>query len=291
MPKRRRLTDLYRVGQLLTFGSDEGEERVWVNKPNDTTMESIHRRAQAAKSRFVALAENRDCDEYQAALETVRELDDAGNELIVTLALAPELLRARARIEAQLEHDPEGEWAKDDKYQSLLDAWNGDPDNPGLKDAYAKDPEGETVDGKEAITVLEMLQRFNEQVLDAYNAESARIIEEARKVHGDELMHMATVQMMKNDADDFFIKEFYRQAVFYCVRDPEKRQERYFDDLAEVDDLPNTIKDQLKAIIDEHMVMVTEGKDSPATTDGSAPSEPTETVEASQDSGLADAPA
>lgn len=284
MPKKRRLTDLYRRGKLVEFNDDEGDPiEVWLQKPNRIEMESIYRRANAAKSRFQIRSANEDSDEFQASMAAVLDIED--DELLMSLALAEELGRARARCEAQLETDPDGEWAKDDKIQSLYDSWQGDPENPGLKEAYAMDPEGETPEGAEAKEVLEELTRFQTQIDELFARERDALYRDWAGADRDELLRRAAKTFVDNEANDVFLAEFQRQQVFYAVRDPEQRDKRYFGSMEEVDLLDDFLMLQLQGHINEFMVDVSEGKGSAATTDSSPPSDQAEKVDPSQPSG------
>lgn len=291
MPRRRRLTDLYRVGRLIEFndGLDPEPVSVWVQKPNEIEMSNIYRRAGAQKSRFMTRADDVDSDEYQDALGDLRELGD--DDIILTLAMAAETGRARSRIESQLENDPEGEWAKDDYLQGLFDSWNGDAENPGLKDAYALDPEGDTPEGAEALKIMAELKRFQDQVNERFDVERERLLTEWQAMPKDQVEHLAVKHFVENDATEIFMQEFNRQAIFYAVRDPDERDKRYFGTRQEVDLLPDVVVTRLMIEVNEFIVSSSEGKGLPATTDGSPPSEPPETEDTSQDSGLEAVPA
>lgn len=285
MPKKRRLTDLYRRGKLVKFDDGEGDVvEVWLQKPNRIEMESIYRRSNAAKARFQLRASDEDSDEFQAAMAAVLDIEDA--ELLMGLALAEDLGRIRARCEAQLETDADGEWAKDDKLQSLYDSWQGDPDNPGLKEAYAMDPEGETPEGQEAKAVLDELTRFQTQLDELFTVERDALYRDWADADRNDLVRRAARTFVDNEANDSFLSEFQRQQIFYSVRDPEQRDKRYFATLEEVDLLDDRLTLQLQGFINEFMVDVSEGKDSAATTDSSPPSDQDEKVDHSQPSGL-----
>lgn len=284
--KRRRLTDLYQVGKPLVFGEDDGDSEaveVWLHKPNDVEQETIFRRANAAKIKLLKRAANPDSDEFQDALDVVCSLED---DTITNLALAEEFQKARARIEAQLATDEDGEWAKDDHYQSLFDLWRGDDENEGLERRYALDPED-----PEANEVLAELQRFNEQVAEAFEVEQAALLRQAAARPRSEIEAEAAKRFMATQTDDIFMKEYERQYAFYSVREPDDHRARYFERIEEIDELADVVRQRIYAELRLIMLEVGEGKGSPATPAGSASSEPTETVELSQDSGLVDAPA
>lgn len=279
MAKRRRLADLYQVGKTLTFDDGGGEIEIWLQKPNGVEQEAIFRRANAATLRFVRQGENPESDEFADALDVIAQFDD--DETVIRLALSEEFAKIRARIEAQLVAGEDSEWAKDDYYQSVIDAWHGDDDNDGLKKTYALDPED-----TEALACFNELARFNDAVAEAYDAESVSLIAEARTRPWGEVEAQAAKIYVKSTSNDFFMKEYERQFTYYSLRDPDDHLKRYFGTLAEVDELSDVIRKRLSVEINSIMLEASEGKDSPATPDGSPPSEPVETEETSEASGL-----
>jgi hypothetical protein len=82
-----------------------------------------------------------------------------------------------------------------------------------------------------------------------------------------------------------FMKEWNRQQIFFSVRDPDDRHKRYFETLAEVDDLDDKIRQFLEQQNAALFVSNTEGKDSPPSAASSSSSEATSVVEASASSG------
>lgn len=283
MPKKLRLTDLHRRGRELTVKAPEGEIALWMQKPNGPEMESIYRRANAAKARFFTRAEDEDSDEFQEALSTTQSVDDT--EILLGLAYSTDLNRIRARVEAQLETDPDGEWAKDDKLQSLYDAWRGDEENPGLHDTWALDPNAETPEGEEAARVLAELTRFDEAVTAAFEVER----DEFFVVHaGDDLTEVRRLGakvFVGNKAQEVFMREFEKQHIFYATRDFDERDKRYFATVPEIDLLSDEVKATLLECVTGFMLDVVEGKESDVTPDSSPPSEQPETEDASPPSG------
>lgn len=276
MPKKLRLTDLYKVGEEMTFHSEEGKVTVWVQKPNDVQIESIYRRANAAKARYLMTAQDEDSEEYQEAWGIMSELEEV--EDILIFALNEELNRAKARATARIEADER--WSKDDFLQSLFDAWLGDEENPGLHRTYALDPED-----PEALRVFDALREYEEAVNEAFNAERDHLKAEYADEERSKLLDMAARGWIQINADGIQTRELIRQQTFYSVRDKDKHAQLYFGTVAEVDDLPQVIRDQLTHKVTEFILEVAEGKGTAATPDSSLKSEQPETADASSDSG------
>lgn len=286
MPKRRRLTDIMKVGKTVLFEDPDGDVEIWMQKPNKVEMDSIYRRANAEKARFLIRAKDHESDEWMEAYAAVLDMEDG--DLTLNLAMAPDLGRARARIEAQLEFDEDGEWAKEEYLQSLYDLWNGDEDTKGLREHYALDPEGETEEGAKALEVLGELERFRQQVEAAFAVEREAVEAAWRARSPEDVTEIAVEQYLESVANSVFMNEFSRQQIFYACREPDDHLKKYFGTLDEMDELSDTVRLRLDLEITAFMQDVNEGKDSPATPDGSAPSEPPVTEGTSQDSGLVD---
>lgn len=282
--KKRRLVDLYQVGKSVVFDDGEGEIEVWLHKPNDIEQEAMFRRAQAERIKFLRHGRDETSDEFLEAYETIQGFDD--EDLIIDISLLEEINKIRSRVEAQITTDEDGEWGKDDYYQSLVDKWIGDADNRGLKDDYAVDPED-----PEALECLKELDRYNEEVRLAVEVEVDALRTDAKKRPFEQVMADAARQQMKQSSDARFMKEYKRQFLFFAARDPERKQDKYFTSIEEMDICSDPVRQRLYVEINDFMLEVTEGKGSPATPDGSPPSEQPATEEASQDFGHEEAPA
>lgn len=276
MPKKMRLSDLYRVGEEMTFDSESGSVTVWVQKPNDVQIEAIYRRANAAKARYLMTAQDPDSEEYQEAWAVMAELEEV--EDILVFALHEELNRAKTRATAQIEASEK--WSKDDYLQALFDAWTGDDENPGLHRTYALDPEE-----PEALKVFNALREYEEEVNTAFVQERERLKLEYADEDRSVLLDKAARGWIQINADGIQTRELIRQQTFYAVREKDKHAQLYFGTVAEVDDLPSTIRDRLTHKITEYILEVAEGKGTAATPDSSPRSEQPETADASNDSG------
>jgi hypothetical protein len=281
MPKRKKLSDLYRRGKPLTVTDDDGDfVELYLRKPSDTQFDTILRRSNAARARYAKMGEDPESEEYESVYGTLLDFD---HKLIVTLAMAEAYGKAKLRTESQVEH--EDEWAEEGYLQSLVDRWNGDEQNRGLRDVWVLDPEDASAEGDEARHIYKELERFQHEVEERFVAVDQEVRENFEGRDFGVLMDLAVQELLKRNSNDAFAREFEHQQIFYTTRDPDDQSKFYFGTVDEVRDLPKQIFAQLAAECTLLMVDVTEGKDSPPTPDSSEPSEQPETQEVSASSG------
>lgn len=303
MPKRKRLTDLYKRGKTITIVGPDAENvndgvEVWIQKPNPTEMESIHRRANAKKALIVKSGEDETSEIFLAAWAESR--DFLNKETLITLALYEDLGSARMRANAEIAD--EKEWKEEDYLQGLLDLWQGDPEQGdfGLSEVWTSMPEEwdesdfsseEVARMNEAKHVFSELERFDSQVEKALKAEEERLRVDWASRDDEFVVRAAVKELVRQQANQAFVDEYDRQLMYYTVREPDDHKKRYFANMAEIDDLEEGVKDQLKLAMNSLLVDVVEGKDSPVTPTSSDSSESVEEEEVSPDSGLQAAPA
>lgn len=278
MKKRRRLSDLYVRGKEVTVddGSDD-PVTVWLQKLNEIERDSILRRANAAKARYMIECDDESSELFVATYGSVREFLD--QESMIDLIISEDLAKSRMRFEEEALHDEEG-WGKDDKLKRLVDAWTGDENTPGLAAAHAEDPED-----PKALEVKAELDRYDEELDAKVAAERKRLARTHEDMDFDELVRRAAHEVLNRRGDEEFMKEWARQQIFYSVREPDDHQKRYFGVVTEVDDLD----DQVRAFLDQQcnalFVEPREGKESPASPASSNSSEVPSKAEDSSDSG------
>jgi len=234
MTKRRRLSDLYVVGEEVTFEDPEGDPIVvWVQKLSPVQHESVLRDSGAARAPILALKRlpvgHDDLDPYESELEeSLRQLSVA------------EILSAKKEgtIRAAKEDEvaAEDEWDKENYLQSLTDAWQ-DP----LMAEWAKDNEH-----VEAKRVHDELERFNEQVEKKVKGEMRHVLKDYENMDKEEAHLEALHQIIDFASDVRWMTEYRRQEVYYAVRVSEdKRRELYFDGVEEVGELSTTVFQRL----------------------------------------------
>lgn len=253
--RRRRLSDLYVRGKELSITDGDGEPvKVWLQKLNEVDRDNVFRRANAARAQFMIESDNEDSDLFRSMYATVRTFEP--RETLLSVVIAEDVAKARQRVEAQLTHD-EDSWAKDGYLQGLLDAWQGDDDHPGLSATQLEDP-----DDPEAARVWAELQRFETEVIDLVRHEADALRADWAAKPDDALWREAARHMLKRAADDTFSRNFDRQQLFYCARDPDDHAKRYFEKVVEIDDLDDELRKHLIDQCNALTVDIVEGKDS-----------------------------
>jgi hypothetical protein len=278
MKKRRRLNDLYVRGKEIKIDDGTGDPVViWIQKLNEVERDAVLRKANAAKARHLLEGEHEESELFVSTLASVH--DYLEHEGMVNVVIAEDLAKARQRFEAQMIADEEG-WGKDDKITSLLDEWTGIDDEPGLAAAFAEDENDPA-----ALRVKGEIEAYEADLERAVEEEQQRLAREYDNTSNLELSRLAAREVLKRRGDDVFMKEWLRQQTFYCVREPDSHQKRYFGTIAEVDDLHDTVREALERQCNALFVDLAEGKDSPASPASSISSEPTVAEEASEPSG------
>lgn len=284
MRKRRRLADLYVRGKELEVDDGTGDPiTIWLQKLNEIERDSILRRANAAKARYMLECDNEESELFVATYGSVREFLDRDGML--NLVIGDDLAKARVRLEEQALADEDG-WGKDDKLKKLVDSWTGDENTPGFAAAYAEDE-----NDPQALEVKAELDRYEEELNADLEQERQKLVREWDHTDQDELVRHATHEVLKRRGDDEFMKEWARQQIFYCVREVDDHHKRYFATVAEVDDLDDQIHQFLDQQCNALFVEPTEGKESPASPASSTSPELQSEEEASAPSGPAAVPA
>ena len=277
--KRRRLADLYVKGREIGLDDGSGEPViVWLQKLNGVDRETCLRRANAAKAKFMIEADSEDSEIFQAMYAEVRDMQD--REGLIGVVVAEDVTRHRQRIEAQRAADEET-WGKDNYLQGLVDAWIGDDDSPGLAATQAEDP-----DDPEVTRVLAEIERFETEVTTETKSYTSVLFKDWEEVKDEDLWRKASHRLLELKGTEIFNREFDKQQIFHCVREPDNHGQRYFGSVKEIDDLDETIFTKLITHYSNLVVDLVEGKDSRASQPSSTSSDPSPAEEAQPDSGL-----
>lgn len=277
--RRRRLGDLYILGKELTISDGRGDAvTIWLNKLNDVDRDSVLRRANAAKARYLIEARDEQSELYQAAWAQILDFED--RRALVSVIIADEVIKFRRSVEAELGDDKET-WGKDGYLQGLVDAWFGDDTNEGLKSIHIDQP-----DDPEVVRVLNELNRFSEEVTSRVAMEADRLEADWVAIDEEKLSREATHHILKRRSEEVFVAEFERQQLFYVIRDIDDHKKRYFGTMQEIDDLAERVRNELMAGYSLLVVDSDEAKDSPAIRDSSSSSESPAPETTSKASGL-----
>lgn len=270
---RRRLTDLYKVGKMVTLNDDTGEDpvEVYIRKITPLEQDNCLKRANAARSTTLALRNKPDSDEYQNQLVDVQEMDLDSK---INALIAEPLAKIRMAREAELAGADESEWAKDDYLDGLQESWNN-----GMQQAYQDDPED-----PDAKRVFLELKRFTDEVDKIMEGEQEALKRDWASLPIDEIDRRMVNKMLEVDADGAWLREFRACELFHAVRDPEDPKHKYFESKDEIEELDLKVRIQLYGEYQSLTVDTAEGKDSPSpelSSDSSGPPESQETGEAS----------
>lgn len=273
---KRRLTDLWVVGREVVLDDGQGEPiKVWMQKNSPTEAAEINRRCDAQRARVLSARDDPDGDAWKAIETAVAEYALGKKEPIVDFLLIDEREKVRRTNEAKIA--AEEEWSKDNYLQGLYDAWI----EGGMEKRWLKEP-----DDPEAFQVKEALDRYSTQVREAVE-EEVELMRQAMLANSQqELEERMKFRLLDQEANQEWVKELYSCQLFYAVRDPENKRERYFESRQEVDLLSQQCFSTLFEAYQNLEVDVMEGKDSPAPTPSSLLSEGRAEEGTATDSGL-----
>lgn len=244
--KKRHLRDLYVRGTIHTVDDGEGGVTVYLKKLNLTENEEAIRRANAARSIIIAAQDDPESDLYKAALGEAH--DSTRTDLIEYMISGP-LADKRESVAAEVAARPE--WSDNDYLQGLNDAWTG-----GLKDKYQENPEDEEVK-----PVFEALKRYGDEVDQLIEGEAIVLRRDMEMISDQELREKAVKSLLKDRADLTWVDAYRKAELLMAVRDPDNTQERYFEELSDLDDLETPVILDLLRAYREMTVEPQEGKD------------------------------
>lgn len=248
---KRRLTDLYIVGEEVTF--DDGTDDpivVWLQKltPNETQLAVDASRP--AKSVIASIKRLPEDDPAKAPFYD--ELDKA--EMLTKRDKMRFLVQPKVdefRISAEYRLADEDEWAKDDYLIGLQTAWAD-----GLKDRWLEDPEDE-----EANRVYKELSRYIDKVEAEVEAEENELIYEIQDLPEQEIDRRVINRLIEDYANKKLIEEFRIQQIYLATREVDDHSKRYFESREELDTLSSSVINKLLLQYAFMSVDPMEGKD------------------------------
>jgi len=276
MTLAKRLADLYITGKEVHI--DDGVNKpvvVYVRKLNSVDHDKAIKRANAARSRVLAVRGTPESDAYDDLMGTARLLS---REEVVDFLLQEHRQDRLPVIEAEMA--AEDEWAKDEYLTGLRDAWEG-----GLNDTYAKAPEDE-----EAKRVFGEMQRFNKAVAGILDDAVASFEADLDQRSDEDLRREIFDKTLETQGNIAWVQEFRRCEVWLGVREPDKKT-RVFVEREEIDELSEEVFATLLRAYSEIGVEPQEGKESPVKEDSSPSSDSPGNPEMDGSSGQATAAA
>lgn len=262
MPKKRRLTDLFKVGKTILINDDSGEDpiEIYIRKLNPVEYETALRRSNIKRSHIIREGKDRESDLYA---DTESDILDKGREELIDLLMAEEMGNIRASVEAEFaEHE---EWSKNEYLQGLRDAWeNPEDDAESMSTRFSKDPED-----VEAKATFDELKRFYDTVNEETEARAVVSREVWQAKDDEDLVEQAVVMAIDLKSNAEWLREFRACQIWIACKDPSDKKTLYFDSRSEVDELETEI---FQRLVQEYMqleVESTEGKSSEETPDSS----------------------
>lgn len=256
--KRRRLTDLYLVGKMLTIDDGyteidptSGEEvafepiTVYLRKLNPIDQETCLRRANAERSKVLSIRNQPDSDEFRNYVTEAESMSQADK---IALIIAEDVNKFRLAREAEIA--AEDEWSEDGYLDGLLEAWAG-----GMNDRYAAD-----ADDPEAKRVFEEMKRYQTIIDDLVSGERDQLDEAHQKMDPEKLDELTIQKLISYASDSRWIQEYRRSELWLSVRLAEDKKVRYFESREEVDELAIEVVTRLITAYQEINVPVLEGK-------------------------------
>lgn len=259
VPKKRRLTDLYKVGKTVKFnddGDDSEAVEVYLAKVNDLEQKKCVERASAERAKFLLLERDKNHPDRAQYLD---QLDSLGflkeKDALIGIIIGQKMSEEEASIEARLAHDEES-WGKNNLLDSLREAWDG-----GMSEEIRKEGEGGDEASADAKRIYEELKRFDAEVQAEVDEIRENMMDAYRQRPQEELITLATDRLIEIEGSNAWVEEFMRWRLFYGVRDPENHSERYFENRQELDDLEPKIFKRLRDEYESMVIGGAEGKD------------------------------
>lgn len=250
MPKRRKVSDLFRVKTSTSIMDENGVEYEFdVYKLSDPEVEECVEHTLKTRSKYIAIKRLPD-----DAVEKQRYWDDfyehgfQTDEDFISFLVGKDLHKVHASAYEKTAHEPE--WYDDSYLIGLQDAWNN-----GLEDKFNEDPEHE-----EAKRVHDELQRFSEQVREKVDDEQASMREEFGELTSEKLRKKAFDVYLDEIGKNKQNSDYVDYQLLYSVKwagtdDPA------FEDIEDVKRSSSKVKDKLLSALVELVVSDSEGKD------------------------------
>lgn len=276
--KTRKLSDLYRRGKEFTLTDDSEDEApvvVWLQKLNPVESETATRAANAARARHMMAAKDHESDAY---LSVLNDILDYSKEDLASFLAGQEMAKVTEALEAEFAE--EKGWNDDDYLQGLHDAW----EEGGLKERFHE--QTEDAPDEEAQNCFAEMQRFQDELSVRFEAEEKNFNEEFMAKPIEVLQELMADRMVRLQSDMAWLIEFRKSELWMGVREPGHHKKRVFANRIEVDELEAETIGKLIEAYASLNVPVTQGKDSQPIPDSSPQSDPVETLETEESSGL-----
>lgn len=234
--KRRRLQDLYARGREVRFNADgvnEGEPDptdvvIWVSPPSPIHKDMALREAQAARSRSLLGARDKEGEEYINSRAWAAELPDADLHMYINAMGEADRIR-----EAQRRVLGKDEWKDFDSLRDAMRQWEeaGFPTGPEWDPLIKRD------------------QEFGEQVAEEGDRIREADLEALKFIPRQELEQRAIEKRMDLLATHGFMRAFEQWMLYYACRDDENHDVLFFDHPDEIREHPDHVAEALTAML------------------------------------------
>lgn len=270
-PKRRRLGDLYKVGETFSLDDGDGAVEVYMRRPNPYELEEALKDGNAARAKAVLKMRREGTPEHDMIENQVWDIGEQADLAKFVVDDKAQELYSRAHAQVM---DRE-EYTEDNILEASLDNLDKWIENTPAEDAD---------DYEDYKNTLEFVESFNTAVEEQYKEMRDEALSEIMHEEED-LEEKVRRILIDRTAGVHFLREYRVSCVYYAARDPEDKTSRYFDTRHEVVELPFEVLGQLVRWYDE----IDMGKDEVKNLEGAAPSlpesAPSEPLETSEPSG------
>lgn len=258
MSPRRRLEDLYIVGEEVIFddGSDEEPIRIFVRKLNSVEHDAAMKNANAARALMLTALRDPNSKE---ALDLRAELEQMSRESLVQYLLDEERMSRTMVVEAEVA--AEEKWSQDGYLDGLIDAWR-DLETKWLADN----------DDPEAARVFKALAEYTAEVETVVDGVIENLQADLEDVPEERLRESVYQKELTSRANIAWATEFRSNELWLSIREEDKKT-LYFSDPDQLNMLPDDVVVRLAHVFQRISVEPMEGKDSRAKDDFSKPSD------------------
>lgn len=275
-PKRRRLGDLYKVGQEFSLDDGDGAVEVYMRRPNPYELEEALKDGNAARARSVIRMRKEGTSEFEQIEGQLWDIGDTPE--MAKFAVMERVQELYSQAHAFISN--QDKYTEDSVLESSLENLE--------KWAESTPSEGDD-EYQDYKNTLEYIEEFNKEVEERY--ETLKNDELAKLLHdGDDLEEKVRRILIDRQAGIEFLREYRVSCVYYSARDPENKVDRYFSSRQEVKELPYEVLAQLIRWYDEIDMGREEVKNSQGAAPSSPESAPSDSPETSEPSGLEDVP-
>lgn len=226
-----KLQDLYRRGKEHTITDEDGNKAVfYLKKLNPIESKTALEKANASRARYLLQKRDTGSDAYLNIMADLAELSD--DELAAT-ASAPELAGKLKAIEAEVAS--RDEWTKEDYFTTLKDSWEDK-----YKEIYGR-TRGTTEESDfsdeeiaDAERVLSEMERFDLQVQEEVDKETARLVRDNKRLDREELEIKCVNDAFDRRSNGAWVETYYQYQVYFATVDKKDKKTRLFDSIEEV---------------------------------------------------------